>query len=61
MKRRFNATYLYSKNATRKFFLFAGAANLYTLIGTAQLNGVNSETYRRYALTHIAFYPISRC
>ena len=51
----------------RKNFLFAGAdsggvraANLYTLIGTAQLNGLNPEAYLRYVLTHIADHPISR-
>ncbi len=51
----------------RKNFLFAGAdsggvpgANLYTLIGTAQLNGVNPEAYLRYVLIHIADHPIRR-
>lgn len=51
----------------RKNYLFLGsdagasrAANFYTLIGTARLNGVEPEAYLRHVLTHIADHPISR-
>jgi hypothetical protein len=51
----------------RKNYLFAGAdsggeraANPYTLIGTAQLNGLNPEAYLRDVLTRIADYPVNR-
>lgn len=51
----------------RKNYLFAGsdnggerAAALYTLIGTAKLNGVDPEAYLRHVLTHIADHPINR-
>ena len=43
----------------RKNFLFAGsdaggerAAAIYSLIGTAKLNGLNPEAYLRYVITH---------
>lgn len=51
----------------RKNFLFAGAdsggeraAAMYTLIGTAKLNGLNPEAYLRHVLNHIADHPINR-
>ena len=51
----------------RKNFLFMGAdsggeraAAMYTLIGTAKLNGIDPESYLRYVLTHIADHPITR-
>ena len=51
----------------RKNFLFMGAdsggeraAAMYTLIGTAKLNGIDPEAYLRHVLTHIADHPINR-
>jgi transposase len=51
----------------RKNYLFAGsdkggerAAALYTLIGTAKLNGVDPEKYLRDVLARIADHPINR-
>jgi hypothetical protein len=51
----------------RKNYLFAGsdrggdtAAALYTLIGTAKLNGLNPEAYLRDVLARIADHPINR-
>ena len=51
----------------RKNYLFAGsdaggerAAVIYSLIGTAKLNGLNPEAYLREVLTRIADHPISR-
>jgi len=51
----------------RKNYLFAGsdaggehAAALYSLIGTAKLNGIDPEAYLRDVLTRIAEYPINR-
>jgi hypothetical protein len=51
----------------RKNYLFAGsdaggerAASLYTLLGTAKLNGINPEAYLRYVLERIAEHPINR-
>ncbi|AWN14479.1 Mobile element protein [Salinisphaera sp. LB1] len=47
----------------RKNYLFAGgerAASVYTLIGTALLNGVNPEAWLKLVLERIADLPISR-
>jgi transposase len=51
----------------RKNFLFAGsdgggesAAAIYSLIGTAQLNGIDPESYLRNVLSRIADHPINR-
>jgi transposase len=51
----------------RKNYLFAGsdrggdsAARIYSLIGTAKLNGVNPESYLRNLLCRIADHPINR-
>ena len=51
----------------RKNYLFAGsdaggehAAALYSLIGTAKLNGLDPEAYLREVLTRIAEHPINR-
>jgi transposase len=51
----------------RKNYLFAGsnaggerAAAIYTLIGTAKLNGIDPQAYLRHLLTHIAEHPINR-
>jgi len=51
----------------RKNYLFAGsdrggesAAAIYSLIGTAKLNGIDPESYLRNVLSRIAEYPINR-
>ena len=51
----------------RKNYLFAGsdrggerAATLYSLIGSAKLNGVDPEKYLREVLSRIAEHPINR-
>jgi len=51
----------------RKNYLFAGsesggerAAAMYSLIGTAKLNGVEPESYLRDVLTRIAEHPVSQ-
>lgn len=51
----------------RKNYLFAGsdaggerAAALYSLIGTARLNGLDPEAYLREVLTRIADHPVNR-
>jgi hypothetical protein len=51
----------------RKHFLFAGsdyggerAAAMYTLIGSAKLNGLDPELYLRTVATQIADHPISQ-
>jgi transposase len=51
----------------RKNFLFAGsdcggqrAAAMYTLIGSAKLNGLDPELYLRTVLAQIADYPVSQ-
>jgi hypothetical protein len=50
----------------RKNYLFAGsdsggerAASIYSLIGTAKLNGLDPEAYLREILTRIADHPIN--
>ena len=51
----------------RKNFLFAGsdgggesAAAIYSLIGTAKLNGIDPESYLRNVLSRISEHPINR-
>jgi len=51
----------------RKNYLFAGsdaggerAAAIYSLLGTAKLNGIDPEAYLREVLTRIADHPINR-
>ncbi|MCY0390002.1 transposase, partial [Robbsia sp. Bb-Pol-6] len=51
----------------RKNYLFAGsdagghrAAAMYSLIGTAKLNGLDPEAYLREVLTRIADHPVNR-
>ena len=51
----------------RKNYLFAGsdaggerAAAIYSLIGTAKLNGLDPEAYLRNVLSRIAGHPINR-
>lgn len=51
----------------RKNYLFAGsdaggerAAALYSLLGTATLNGMNPQAYLTYVLEHIASHPINK-
>ena len=51
----------------RKNFLFFGAdsggeraAAMYSMIGSARVNGLDPEAYLRYVFTHIADYPINR-
>jgi len=51
----------------RKNYLFAGsiaggerAATIYTLIGTAELNGWDPQAYLRVLLSRIADHPINR-
>ena len=50
----------------RRNYLFAGAdtggeraAAIYSLIGTAKLNGVDPEAWLRHVLAHIADHPAS--
>jgi uncharacterized Ntn-hydrolase superfamily protein len=51
----------------RKNYLFAGsdaggkrAAAIYSLVGSAKLNGIDPERYLRKVLTRIADHPINR-
>jgi transposase len=51
----------------RKNFLFAGsnageerAAAIYSLLGSAKLNGLDPELYLHHVLTHIADHPIRK-
>ena len=51
----------------RRNYLFAGAdsggeraAAIYSLTGTAKLNGVDPEAWLRHVLTHIADHPVNR-
>lgn len=51
----------------RRNYLFAGAdsggeraAAIYSLIGTAKLNGVDPEVWLRHVLTHISDHPVNR-
>ena len=51
----------------RKNYLFAGsdaggerAAAMYSLIGSAKLNGINPEAYMTAVLQNIADHPINR-
>ncbi len=53
-----------SEEAGEQFALATGrgcggerAAVIYSLIGTAKLNNIDSESYLRYVLTHIAEHP----
>jgi hypothetical protein len=50
----------------RRNYLFAGAdsggeraAAIYSLIGTAKLNGVDPEAWLRHVLAHIADHPVN--
>ena len=51
----------------RRNYLFAGAdaggeyaAAMYSLLGTAKLNGIDPEAWLRHVLTHIAEHPVNR-
>ena len=51
----------------RKNYLFAGsdtggdrAAVIYSLLGTAKLNGIDPEGYLRHVLEHVAEHPINQ-
>jgi hypothetical protein len=51
----------------RRNYLFAGAdsggeraASIYSLIGTAKLNGIDPEAWLRHVLVHIADHPVNR-
>ena len=51
----------------RRNYLFAGAdsggegaAAIYSLIGTAMLNGVDPEAWLRHVLAHVADHPVNQ-
>lgn len=51
----------------RKNYLFAGsdaggerAAAIYSLVGSAKLNGIDPEAYLRFVLERIADHPVNR-
>jgi hypothetical protein len=51
----------------RKNYLFAGAdsggdraASIYSLVGSAKLNGLDPELYLRHVINRIAQHPINR-
>ncbi len=51
----------------RRNYLFAGAdsggeraAAMYSLIGSAKLNGIDPEAWLRHVLTHIADHPVNQ-
>ncbi len=51
----------------RKNYLFAGsdsggerAAAIYSLVGSAELNGLDPEAYLRHVLEHLPDHPINR-
>ena len=39
---------------------YGRAATMYSLLGTAKLNGINPEAYLRHVLTVIADHPVNR-
>ena len=58
---------LWEASHKRKNYLFCGsdaggerAAAVYSLVGTAKLNGIDPEAYLRYVLQRIADHPINR-
>lgn len=44
----------------RQNYLLAGAAAIYSLIGTVKINGIDPETYLRFVLARIANHTIDR-
>jgi hypothetical protein len=59
--------YLRSVAIGRRNFLFLGsdnggerAATLYSLLGTAKLNGINPQTYLTHVLTVIADHKVNK-